>query len=305
MKQAMIRLWQAYSNMHAPKKGKKDSELIHIWWNEPFYVFLHELLRHIKRRVLPDAHLPAAPQLPAWRRRLRIVLTLAVSALVYGLLNGWDDVGMMFVSLPIGEHPGSKEAGMFFTSLSVAVTAVIHTILYRLLFGEGEDSLSSVDGVLFFLMDVFLLNVVDGGVMSLSMQVNRLPAMGQTICRVLATLFALLFFGAIVDHVLTMFITIGSAYIMGMLGNVTFYMCLPVILLVQFTGLSELMPLQFFFDLCILMIGMIISMLLERLGLMRWIKWLCFNLSKAKIFILIPYALLPFAIVYGIITGKL
>ncbi|MBR5288859.1 MAG: hypothetical protein IKU34_09785 [Clostridia bacterium] len=306
MKAKLIRLWQLYSNMLKPKKGSKDSDLFHIWWNEPLSVSLIELFRRLKRRIMPDVHLPAAPKLSPRHRRLRIVLTLAISALVYGLLNGWSDTAMMFVSLTVeGNHPGSKEAGLFFLFTSLFVTAVIHTILYRLLFGEGEDSLTSADGVLFFLMDVFLLNVVDGGVMSLSMLVNRLPAMGQLVCRCIACLLAIVFFGVITDHLMAVWITIGAGYIMNLLGNVTFYLCLPAILVVQFVGLSAWMPLEFFFNLCILLIGMGISMVLERLGVLRFIRRLCLNLSKAKVFFLIPYALLPFAVVYGFLTGKL
>lgn len=213
---------------------------------------------------------------------------------------------MMFVSIPFTalDHPGSAHAGNFYIASSIFTAAVVHSAVFRLFFGEKEFPLRSVNGLLFFLMDLLLLNLVDGGVFALSLLVDTIPDEAvRYLLSFLAILLMMVVFSEFSSNFLAMMVSFLAAWLLTLTGSVSYYLCLPLILLTQALGLSGIFPLEFFVALCTVLLTLGFSVLLERFGLMALWQKLCSKLTTAKIFFLLPWLLLSLGLVYAAVRA--
>lgn len=298
-------LWEAYSNIFL-MSGSSDWFLhaAHFWWNTPLGDVVTTAASALRRKLLPRASLPPARTLSDGQYRVRVLMLLVLSALVYGVINGFADIAMMFVSIPIYsiQHPGGVQARSFYVFMSIFTAAMIPGIVFRRILGGKDYPLRSIKGLLFWFMGVFFLNVTDGGVMALSLLIDRMPSsLVQYLLMYLAILLGLTTFSELSDTYLSILLSIVAVKLMGLMNTVTYYICLPGILLVKALGLSSVFTLQFFFDLCIVLITLGITALLERFGIMDRLRRLCEKLTIAKVFFLLPFALLPVMVLLAIL----
>lgn len=290
-------LWNLWSNIFLRFFG--DTPLIrriHFWWNHPLGDVCAAAAAAFKRRLFPRVHLPAPAQLSDRHFRLRVLLLLIVSAALTGLLNGFGDLPLLFVSIPFVslQLSVSSEVRILYFGLSIFSASILQALVFRFFLGSKEYPLRSINGMLFWLMGIFFLNVADNGVMALSMQADRISSpLIRYLLMYAALLLALISFSDLTDNFLSILFSLLAAQIMRSLGTTTYYLCLPAILLTEMLRLSQFFSLQFFFNLCTVLITLGIGALLERFGLLQKLKQLCTTLTIAKVFFLLPYALLP------------
>lgn len=271
------KIWQWYNNKVDSFCGKTPESISDEMDHDIAYMPLGEWVAKyfglLFRRIFP-AYVPKQPKEITDRQfTLRVLLLLVFSAIAYGCLYGFEGLQYMFVSLP-AEAMSSAYRYSFYVSgfylfLSTAVAAFIQKVLLLKLFGRKEYNIFSVNGILFWLMGLFLLNAVDGVVYEFAGMVENL---GSGVIDFI--LFMLAGTGMIVvlsDHVNTLisfYLSYLSVHIFDVTSKLWFYIVyFPGALLSEITGLSGIFDMRFFYNLTIVIITLILTKISDKTGI--------------------------------------